>query len=129
MATNSTTPQYSDLPPGAGSLPNQPVQAAPPQYSDLPAGAVSLPNQQTSTPTPAPGTTDDTVWGGIKRGANSVYNTVAGIAPPTNTDAATTLPGKALGLPEDVAGAINNLTGITTVTDSLKSAGHIIDAY
>ena len=28
-----------------------------------------------------------------------------------------------------MAGGINNLTGITTVTDSLKSAGHMIDAY
>jgi hypothetical protein len=49
MATNAASPQYSDLPPGAVSLPNQPTpptQSTQPQYSDLPAGAVSLPDQQ-----------------------------------------------------------------------------------
>jgi hypothetical protein len=72
---------------------------------------------------------DDTVWGGVKKAGSDIYSTVKGIAPSSNTDAATNLPGKVLGTAEDVAQGINNLTGITTVVDSVKNAGHIIDAY
>ena len=74
-------------------------------------------------------TSDDTVWGGIKKAGSDIYSTAAGIAPTANTNAATSIPGKVLGTAEDVAQGIDNLTGITTVVDSVKNAGHIIDSY
>ena len=123
-------PGYEDATPVAGPLAaqSQPQNnsgvSLPPGYED--AKPVKGPLAQQTSAAPA---SDDTVWGGIKRGASSVYNAVKGIAPPTNTEAATTIPGKGLGMAEDVATGINNLTGITTVTDSLKNAGHMIDSY
>ncbi len=118
MAIANASPQYSDLPPGAVSLPGQSAQ---PQYNDLPPGAVSVPDQQTSD--------QDTVWGGVKKAVSDAYSVASGFAPPTNTQAATTIPGKALGMAEDVMTGINNLAGVTAVTDSLKTAGHMIHAY
>src|SRR6266700_1126897 len=118
MAIANASPQYSDLPPGAVSLPGQSAQ---PQYNDLPPGAVSVPDQQTSD--------QDTVWGGVKKAVSDAYSVATSFAPPTNAQAATTLPGKALGMAEDVAQGINNLTGVTTVIDGVKNAAHLFDAY
>lgn len=118
MATGAITP-----PPGYSlEQPQAPGGVTPPPGYTLEQGTDAPTSQE------QPGFLGN-VWSGVKKAGSDVYNTVAGIAPPSNTNAASSIPGKALGLAEDVASGINNLTGITTVTNSLKSAGTMLDAY
>jgi hypothetical protein len=120
----AVTPTQSQADPFASiatPIPSTPAQSTPAKTATDPFASIATPIDTSAMP--------ETQWGAVKKVGPEIYDAASSLAPPTNTEAAKTLPGKALGFAEDVANGINNLTGITTVTDSLKTASHMIDAY
>ena len=77
----------------------------------------------------SPNAGSETYGAGVKKAGSDIYGVATGLAPTANMDAASGVGGKALGLAEDVAQGINNLSGATTVVDSVKNAAHLFDTY
>jgi hypothetical protein len=119
-SANSASIKSDDTPPTLQEFLNAP-SAEPEQTGAVPA--------KTPTTFEQLGGFAHNVGTGVKAAGSDILNAVRGIAPATNESAAKSIPGKVLDTAEDVANGINNLSGITTVVDSVKNAGHILGAY